>query len=488
MNGTYLVQSPIMPGRQAHGRPLIPSNTPKNTKSLHGSKKSRANALNAFSIAAGEVPASGQGSRARRAVDSDPGGRSGKRQRSQVSDEDKEGGDEEEDVGERPSKKRARNYDDDDEFGGFSGSDSEGNEWHEGLQGEEDDSDIDSDAAFGESDDERFEGFTFRGSSSHHRGEGDDDGDDESLGSDAIDLADALDQASDDSSEEIEDGPHSSDDDDTEEASSAESMDSEDDEPANLEALKGLISTFGGNQGDEENADQSSQQRSKLSLKDLGLSGLKDPQMKQSLKLMTKEEKSAKTGISKKLNVPLPRRQADRLLRKAAYEKASDTLDRWTETVKQNRRAEHLVFPLAQNAHDAGLVNAELMPLTQKNSGTELESTILAIMEESGLGASAKSEAKKPDSHETEEEKSISRQHLKDKQVQRRREREQFSREQARAKRIKKIKSKSYRRIHRKERLHDEEKIREEMAETGELDSDAEREAHDMRRAMERMG
>lgn len=49
------------------------------------------------------------------------------------------------------------------------GSDSEGNTWTMGHVEDDDDSDIDSDEAFGESDEERFEGWTFRGSSSNQR-------------------------------------------------------------------------------------------------------------------------------------------------------------------------------------------------------------------------------------------------------------------------------------------------------------------------------
>ena len=45
------------------------------------------------------------------------------------------------------------------------GSDSEGNEWRIGHVDSEDDSDLDSDEAFGESDEERFDGFAFSGSS-----------------------------------------------------------------------------------------------------------------------------------------------------------------------------------------------------------------------------------------------------------------------------------------------------------------------------------
>ncbi len=209
--------------------------------------------------------------------------------------------------------------------------------------------------------------------------------------------------------------------------------------------------------------------------------------MKKALKLMKKEDKETKPGSSKKLDVPLPRRQQDKLDRSVAYEKTSQTLDRWQDTVQQNRRSEHLVFPLAQNSHDNGLDHGEFAPLNKRTAtGTELEQTILAIMEESGLGPSKP----KPETTVDEDgnERVMTKEEVRELQRQRRREREQFSREQARAKRIKKIKSKTYRRIHRKEVLREEEENKQALLEAGEIDSEEEREVHDRRRALERMG
>ena len=50
------------------------------------------------------------------------------------------------------------------------GSDSEGNEWQLGGMAEDDeDSEIESDDAFGDSDDEKFNGYAFRGSKSQKK-------------------------------------------------------------------------------------------------------------------------------------------------------------------------------------------------------------------------------------------------------------------------------------------------------------------------------
>ncbi|KAK3333452.1 Utp14 protein-domain-containing protein [Cercophora scortea] len=481
-----------MPGRQAHGRPLLPSakvKAPKNVKKSRAQKTSKA--LDAFALAEAIVPQRTSKGVRTRDLEEEPE-RPEKRGRDD-DDEDDDDDDDDDDAGDAPPQKKARKNDD--EFDGFSGSDSEGEEWHVGVGSADEDSDIDSEEAFGDSDNEKFDGFAFSGSavkkskkqkkqkggdseSEDEEEEEDDDDDLESLGSDAIDLATALDQYS----EEESAGEEESDEAD---GSSDELADSDDDGEDEIDP-SALLAGFG---GDDEDGEQQSgtKPKSKLSLKDLGLFGVKDPHIKKSLKLMNKEEKANTPSASKKLAVPLAKRQQDRLLRSAAYEKTSETLERWIGTVSHNRRADHLVFPLAQNAEDKGLDNGELMPLTEKTAGTELEQTILAIMEESGLGPSVKAE-KRENPNAPDPDAGLTPAELKEVQRQRRREREMHSREAVRAKRIKKIKSKAYRRIHRKEAFHDEEKAHAALAAAGELDSEEEREAEDRRRALERVG
>ncbi|PMB65018.1 U3 small nucleolar RNA-associated protein 14 [Beauveria bassiana] len=233
----------------------------------------------------------------------------------------------------------------------------------------------------------------------------------------------------------------------------------------------------------EEYQFRGSKSKSKISFGDLGLAGLNDPLMRKSVKLMNKEEKEKRPGASKKLDVPLSRREQGRLDRSAAYETTNKTLDRWTETVKANRRAEHLVFPLPENAADAGVDRTELQPLSTAKPANELESTIMFIMEQSGLSMAKPEKPKKVEYDEEGNE--LSKREI----VNRRRlERELNSRETKRAARVKKIKSKAYHRVHRRERERDELATKEAMEEAGELDSDAEREAQDRRRALERVG
>ncbi|KAL7788760.1 Utp14 domain-containing protein [Trichoderma afarasin] len=480
-----------MPGRQAHGRPLL-----SQPKAKSGPKKSKSraqtNALNAFNIAQERFPTKEKKTPRARELDAEI-------EKKHAREEEDE--DEEEDEEEGPKRKKIKAPQRSAAAGGDVefGSDSEGNEWQlGGMADDDEDSEIESDDAFGDSDNEMFQGYAFRGSKTGQRKDDDsEDSDDsnddqgETLGEEAIDLATALDQFEEESEEEEPEGEEGSeeedseDEEDSDESDGSEDVDDDSDEeadPERLKELKGLISGFGGEEDDDENSAPVSKNQ-KIDLGDLGLSGLNDPFMKQSVKLLKKESKETRPGASKKLDVPLSRREQGRIDRAAAYEKTNETLNRWTETVKQNRRAEHLIFPLPENSESAGLDRTELQPLTLKSAANELESTIMGIMEESGLSLEKE---KKPKKQEFDEEGNL----LTRKQVleRKRLEREINSREAKRAKRIKKIKSKAYHRVHRKQRERDEMATKEAMAEAGEIDSEEEREAQDRRRALERVG
>ncbi|GJN82065.1 hypothetical protein PLIIFM63780_005602 [Purpureocillium lilacinum] len=471
-----------MPGRQAHGRPLVtaPKARAPNKKSKARAQK---NALDAFGIAQERFPTKHKKTPRARELDAEI-----ERKHARDEDEDEEDEDEEEMPKRKKAKAVSRPDDDDDaEYG----SDSEGNEWRlGGLREDDEDSEIESDDAFGDSDNEKFEEYSFRGSKSK-KAEDDDSEDDseddegQTLGADAIDLATALDQFEEESEDEPEadDESGSGDSDEESDGSSEEesSEDEEDDEadPEKLEALQGLVSDYGGARNDEDQPTS----KPKINLSDLGLTGLDDAFMKKSVKLMNKEEKEKRPGATKRLDVPLSRREQGRLDRAAAYEKTNETLDRWTETVKQNRRAEHLIFPLPQNSDTAGLDTTEIQPLTAKHANNELESTIMSIMEQSGLSMEKKP---KPKPQEFDEEGNLLSR--KEALAKKRHERDLADREAKRAKRIKKIKSKAYHRVHRKQKERDEMAERKANEEAGEIDSEAEREAQDRRRALERVG
>ncbi|KAF6819331.1 hypothetical protein CSOJ01_01388 [Colletotrichum sojae] len=477
-------------GRQSHGRPLISSKPA--AKNFRKSKaRAQAKALDAFTIASEQFPTKQKKTPRFREIDgqNETGG-SKKHSRDEEDDDEDE---DDEDDEEQPRRKKAKpsagaGGDDSDEYG----SDSEGNEWHYGVN-EDEDSEIDSDEAFGESDEEGFEGYDVKSRKSKNQdddSEEEEEDDDDSLGEDAIDLAQALDEyESDESMADRDDGSEGSESEDA--ADSPPSSDDEDDDdgevdPSKYGELQKFIAGYGGGKDNDDDA-APTKQKQKINLKDLGLAGVKDAQMRKSVKLMAKEAKETRPGAGKKLEVPLARRQQDRLQRAAAYEKANETLGRWQDTVKANRRAEHLVFPLPQNAADEGLDNRELAAITPKTAaaGSELEQTIMSIMQASGLAMNKQEENQM---RREKEEEGMSKEELKELMNQRRRERELNSREAKRAARIKKIKSKAYHRVHRKEKERDEMKRQEEAAENGEVDSDAERDAADRARALERVG
>ena len=463
-----------------------------------------------------------------------------------------EGEHEERDEGSKQVKRRKSG--DKDKFGNEleEGSDSSGNEWVVGQVGEDDDSDLDSDEAMGESDEEKFEGFAFRGSSAttskkkdrsrvsdtENQDEGlrdidlredeDEDEDrsldeeDDGLGDDAVDLAAMLD-ASDNGdnlphepsdSFDLQDHNSQSDSDEDAEGGSSSAGDKEsmvsfsgEEEPgdsAKLASLQALVSDM------NERAQESTRTRPpadaqestnpsdfglnssrKLTVADM-IPSITDPRLRKSLKLLANPDvKSSSTrgGIPKKLDVPLPKRQQDRLDRTAAYEKSKETLKRWIDTVKHNRRAEHLSFPILDPNAVAAQNSQRLLPTSHSRPLTDLESTIQNILQDSGLAAT---DGKSEEDHlQAFEELKTNKMPLEEVQARRaelRRTRELLFREEIRAKRIKKIKSKTYRKVHRKERERIAQQEKDALTVAGVEDSESEQELRDRRRAEERMG
>ena len=422
------------------------------------------------------------------------------------------------------------------------GSDSEGNTWVLGQVNSEDDSDLDSDEAMGESDDDRFEGFTFRGSSasnalkissrgnhgtnevSHDIDLNEDDGencelDEESddFKEEAIDLAAVLDAGvSEDGEDDMRrakvpsglEGDEAQTDDEilTDSQSSTLSFsDAEDDttDMTKLSAIEDLVFSMdnGGNTTDHRllrDAQEASipsefglNPRQKLTVADL-MSTVTDPRLRKSLKLLTEDDKRPNRrgkGIPQKLDVPLAKRQQDRLDRAAAYEKSKETLNRWIDTVKHNRRAEHILFPLQDPNAVAAKATTRLLPTTQSKPVTSLESTIQTILEDSGLApAGGKSGEDQIQAFEELEANKLPIEEVQARRAELRKARELLFREEIRAKRIKKIKSKSYRRVHRRERERGAQQEREILAAAGVDLSEDEKERNDRQRAEERMG
>ncbi|KAK7695122.1 hypothetical protein QCA50_002312 [Cerrena zonata] len=171
------------------------------------------------------------------------------------------------------------------------------------------------------------------------------------------------------------------------------------------------------------------------------------------------------------LAAPLPTRTQERLDREAAYEQTKDEVDKWSATMKHIKEAEHLSFPL--QAQQAGRTsNLELAAKFKPT--TELESAVDKLLKSAKM--------REEDIAQTE---SLKMNHLSVEEVQARRAelaktRELMFRAEAKAKRIAKIKSKTYRRIKKKQKA----KLAEQLGE-GSDDEDMDEDAR-MKREVER--
>ena len=434
----------------------------------------------------------------------------------------------------RSAKRRKIDMNEDEE-GQDEGSDGDGNRWHTGVGEDDNDSDLDSDEAFAESDEEKFADFTFRGSSKPHLSQGsrqakqrnglqkeidldeDEDNDerhseegylsDDSLGSDAVDLATAWDMNDSEDKDEtaehektrrktklqIERDESNSGDSDSEDDGADEISQLSFSDEDNTQGQSKLIKFVQGLEASNDVKESlESGKGTKLSLATL-LAASRDPSHRRALKVVQNRKKTGPEsytgGIPGKLAPPLAKRQQDRLDRAAAYEKSKETLGRWIDTVKQNRRAEHISFPLLDPTDGTAAGIKALAPTSQSAPLTSLEATIQEIMQESGLGVKKGQTA---DDQETAFEelqmKKLPFEEVQARRAELRKNRELLFREEIRARRIKKIKSKAYRRVHRKERdrlaVHERELLERE----GGINSEEEQERNDRRRAETRMG
>lgn len=154
---------------------------------------------------------------------------------------------------------------------------------------------------------------------------------------------------------------------------------------------------------------------------------------------------------SKALDTPLPVNIQKRHDRRAAYEIANEEVSKWDDTVQQNRRAEVLKFPMnAPVKHN----ESAMVSSNDSQPSTELERKVQDLLAQSALLDDTK--------EATFEELAAAKldpAELKRRTNELRLMRELMFREEKRAKRIKKIKSKSYRRVHKKERLKNQELV-----------------------------
>lgn len=523
-----------MPGRQY--------TAPKPTSESKKRKRTKPRALNALAIAEKQNPQKVK-SQSHRLGESE-----GRRKRRRETDEEPE------DQNPTQPEKRQKAKAADSGLSSDGGSDSEGNEWRLGHVDEDDDSDLDSDDALGASDEDKFDGFVFRGSSTTQsarqkpalarkqdikaRTDLQEDEDDtlpdqyedieDDFGDEGVDLATALDMNAENEEEETakaqkrikaktagsetwhEDENEDTDDpvdgEDSDEERSELSLSDAEDSSEGFTKLQSFVKTMNtgtidattqpiravSTQEYEKPSDYGLKPSKKLTVEDL-MPSITDSRLRSSIKLMnsadTADLSNRVGGIPGKLAPPLPKRQQDRAERSAAYEKSKEALGRWIDTVKENRRAEHVSFPLPDPDVQSRLGTKQFVPTSSSKPVNELESTIRTILQESGM---ASDDVKDPDAqiqaYEGLEARKLPLEEVRARQAELRKARDLLFREEIRARRINKIKSKSYRRVHRKERDKAAKEERQALAAAGVDLSEDDKEQNDRRRAEERMG
>jgi len=167
------------------------------------------------------------------------------------------------------------------------------------------------------------------------------------------------------------------------------------------------------------------------------------------------------------LQAPLPRIVQDRLDRSAAYKLSKEEVQGWAPTIKRLREAEHLSFPLQPTAQPPAASNAGLA--SRFKPTTDMERSVAALLEEGGLTEKQMAEEEGLAMKALDPEEALRR------QTELRRMRELMFRAEQKARRANKIKSKTYRRVHRKERERMQQQLAELTAAEGGLD-DEERE------------
>ncbi|KAF8640434.1 hypothetical protein AX17_000099 [Amanita inopinata Kibby_2008] len=218
---------------------------------------------------------------------------------------------------------------------------------------------------------------------------------------------------------------------------------------------------------------------SKLQLEDLLAPLASHSSALQSLKksLTSTTSKRAKT-----LSAPLPQRTQERLDRRAAYEQTKEEVDKWRDTMKHIREAEHLSFPLQNDSNSMGRTsNLELAAKFKASPTTELESSVDALLKSANMRD--ESDLAQTEDHILKNNK-VTLEEVAERRAELRKMRELMFRAELKARRINKIKSKAYRRLKRREK----DRLTEKMKEMGEDDEEGEEERLkiEMERARER--
>ncbi|WRT66861.1 uncharacterized protein IL334_003824 [Kwoniella shivajii] len=196
--------------------------------------------------------------------------------------------------------------------------------------------------------------------------------------------------------------------------------------------------------GLKENGDLALKNNQKLDLSSLisshpSLSGA-------SALLPSKSDKKTSTSILKQglVSAPLPTVAQDRLDREAAYEKTREEGQKWAGVMKRVKEAEHLSFPLQGDRR--GGVKSGNEVLAGFKPENKLESAVTALLNKANL--TEDNLTKREDLALEAQEMSL--EEIKERRDALRYQRELMFRAESKAKRVAKIKSKTFRKLARK--------------------------------------
>ncbi|RCI04193.1 hypothetical protein CU098_012555, partial [Rhizopus stolonifer] len=298
-------------------------------------------------------------------------------------------------------------------------------EYDAGEIAEEDDSEIDSDEAFDESDEERFADYKFAESSKKKK---------------PVKKTSTLDEGEIDMNEDSDEEDDGSDVDGEGFVDLSQMLENNDDED---EPIQQQLEEDDDSEDDEAFQDDNSK---KLSLSDL-MGTVEDESSLGVLKTGLETLAGKGKNLTRRaLDAPLAKRVQDRLERQAALTSANEEISKWQPTVKMNREAEHLVFPMQDTSVAPKESRTSAAMASKFKAETPLEQQIAEALAQAGMK-----------DEELEEFEALKLNKLTVEEVEARRKelrmmRELMFRHEVKNKRLKKIKSKSYRKLQRKEK------------------------------------
>ncbi|KAI8906390.1 small-subunit processome [Gorgonomyces haynaldii] len=323
----------------------------------------------------------------------------------------------------------------------------------------EDDEDIDDDEAFNEEDEERY-GMHFEKA---QESESEEDEEEEYM-----DISDMLDQVNKTEAIASQLMPREMSDDDLEleEEEEPMSLNALVEQPKQMRKRKRLETTHG-----TEESEFQIQSKSKLGFSDL--IGLDEEanfgQLKKQLQVLDSEE-------AKRVDVPLPMRQQEKMSREVAYDESKKMISRWTNLVKKNREADQLAFPMNEPAPQVLSSGALVGKFAPEN---DFEKEINQMLIETGMTEEQQKEA------EELELNKLSVEEVKQRRQELAKMRSLLFFQEQKQKKIAKIKSKTYRKLLKKKQQ--KEIDIEEMAKVNPEQAQKMREKLEFERIKERM-